>query len=106
MVTYKGKNVCPSCGNKHSRQSVFCSKCEQESMAYFGIQIPKSWAKGLMRGDEKGRFKECATFSDRHGYSLDLVLLKLRLKFGVIIDLTKKEIYEMIDREDEACRKK
>jgi len=99
MVAYRGENICPSCGKNHTKPSIFCLDCEAFSMEYYEVQISSSWAKRVGNTAEKDRFKECIAFSNRHKYGVDLVILKLKLRFDVAIILTSEEIYEIIDRE-------
>ena len=99
MVAYRGNGICPSCGKNHSRSSLFCSDCEVESMAYYDTQISRSWARRINKTAKMDRLRECVAFSNRHNYSVEIVILKLRLRFDVAIILTGEEIYEIIDKE-------
>lgn len=73
---------------------MFCSDCEEDSFAYYDVDMSRKWAErvsSLLRG----QLEEIVDFSRRHGYRADLVILKMKSKFGITIDLSSNDIMSL-----------
>ena len=99
MVVYRGSTGCPSCGNTNTKEQIFCQKCEDESIDYYEMQIAPGWVNMLQRLDESKRFSECVKFADRHGYKVDILILKLRIKYSVTVHMSKENIFQVVNSE-------
>lgn len=96
MTTYKGDNSkeCCSCTNNAVKGMMFCSDCEDDSFAFYDVDLSKKWAERVA-SLSYGQFKEIVDFSKRHGYREDLVIVKMRSKFGITIELSSNDIMSL-----------
>jgi predicted nucleic acid-binding Zn ribbon protein len=100
MVLYKGPHACPACGKASPKQKLFCSSCDRDTVLYHEVQIPRAWANALMTYEQNEQFEQCKTFSKRHNYRLDLLILKLAIKHNVTLNLNREHILFLINMED------